>query len=311
MCFSSIGNSSVTHRVKQGDNLYTIAKKYKVSVEKLKNANGLKGNNLKLGQQVVVQKDTPAPGRIAKQADKGSKQLRFTAKGHRQIEAPVEIIETPDDGEFVEYKTKRGDTLERLAARFGIEKEDILESNKSLGKKLPPGKLLYIPKIDSESEETYISLSNKPLKFWKTHEERYMLVKVAKSFMGAPYRYGGDSVRGLDCSAYVKKIYDIFDVQLPRSAREQFHVGSKIPRDQLIVGDLVFFRTKRFAKYPTHVGIYIGDGNFIHSSSGNNRMGVKIDSLGSDFYSRTFTGATRVKKTPDDSANTDFLPSNS
>ncbi len=239
--------------------------------------------------------------------------MRIAAGARQTIEEASEGNEFPDDGngEFIEYKTKRGDTLERLAARFSIEKEAILESNKILGRKLPPGKLLYIPKADQDNEEAFVSLSSRPLKFWKTHEERYMLVKVAKSFMGAPYRYGGDSVRGLDCSAYVKKIYDIFDVQLPRSAREQFHVGAKIPKDQLIVGDLVFFRTKRYAKYPTHVGIYIGDGNFIHSSSGNRRIGVKIDSLDSNFYSKTFTGATRVKRTPDESANTDFIPSNS
>ena len=122
-----------------------------------------------------------------------------------------------------------------------------------------------------------------------------MLVKVAKSFMGAPYKYGGTTVKGLDCSAYVKKIYEIFDVQLPRSARDQFQVGSKIRREELAVGDLVFFKTKRYVKYPTHVGIYIGDGNFIHSSSGHGRIGVKIDALSSDYYSNVFTGATRIK----------------
>jgi cell wall-associated NlpC family hydrolase len=122
-----------------------------------------------------------------------------------------------------------------------------------------------------------------------------MLVKVAKSFMGAPYKYGGNTLRGLDCSAYVKKIYEIFDVQLPRSAREQYQVGSRISREELAVGDLVFFKTRRYAKYPTHVGIFIGDGNFIHASSGKGRLGVKIDSLGSNYYSGAFIGATRIK----------------
>jgi peptidoglycan endopeptidase LytE len=320
MCFAPAVFSSVTHKVKQGDNLYTIAKKYQVSVEQLKSTNALKGNSLRLGQQIVVQKSaTPSTrmNRTVKVTKRGTKYVRvqILARGKGPTEAPVDSGEAENDGDFTEYKTKRGDTLERLAARFGIEKEDILELNSNLGKKLPPGKLLYIPRVETENEDVYVNLPSKPTKSWKNKEERYMLVKVAKSFMGAPYRYGGESVRGLDCSAYVKKIYDIFDVQLPRSAREQFHVGSKISRDQLIVGDLVFFRTKRYAKYPTHVGIYIGDGNFIHSSSGNNRMGVKIDSLASDFYNKTFTGATRVKKAPDDSAeaarNPEFFPNNS
>ena len=93
----------------------------------------------------------------------------------------------------------------------------------------------------------------------------------------------------------MKKIYEIFDVQLPRSARDQFQVGSKIKREELAVGDLVFFKTRRHVKYPTHVGIYIGDGNFIHSSSGHGRIGVKIDSLSSDYYTNAYTGATRIK----------------
>jgi cell wall-associated NlpC family hydrolase len=113
----------------------------------------------------------------------------------------------------------------------------------------------------------------------------------------------------------VKKIYDIFDVQLPRSAREQFKVGHKVTKDELVVGDLVFFKTKRYVKYPTHVGIYIGDGNFIHASSTRCKLGVKVDALSSDYYSRTFIGATRVKKLPSDivdgQQNTSYAISNS
>jgi peptidoglycan DL-endopeptidase LytE len=76
----------------------------------------------------------------------------------------------------------------------------------------------------------------------------------------------------------------------------------------LAVGDLVFFRTKRFAKYPTHVGIYIGEGNFIHSSSGHARIGVKVDSLQTDFYHKTFIGATRVKKSPEENSELTGFP---
>ncbi len=165
----------------------------------------------------------------------------------------------------------------------------------SKDKRLSPGRTVLIPKIIDEGEEEIVNLTNKPIKPWKNSDEKYMLVKVAKSFMGAPYKYGGTTVKGLDCSAYVKKIYEIFDIQLPRSAREQFQVGSKIRREELAVGDLVFFKTKRYVKYPTHVGIYIGDGNFIHSSSGHGRIGVKIDALSSDYYTNAFTGATRIK----------------
>ncbi|OPY73120.1 MAG: putative peptidoglycan endopeptidase LytE precursor [Syntrophorhabdus sp. PtaU1.Bin002] len=279
-------SATVSHKVKSGDNLYTIAKKYQVPVSKLKDLNSLKSNKLKLGQTLVVKKTTPPAPTEKKQP---------------------EIVATPteSDGEFIEYRTKRKDTLDKIAQKFNIDKEDILESNRITGRRLP--RVVLIPKItETQEEEEIVTLSTtsttKSLKSWRSNDEKYMLVKVAKSFVGAPYQYGGETVRGLDCSAFVKKIYEIFDVQLPRSAREQFGVGNRVSKEELSVGDLVFFRTKRSAGYPTHVGIYIGDGNFIHSSSGHNRLGVKIDALSSDFYSRTYMGATRVKKSPDDSA---------
>jgi LysM repeat protein len=274
--------ANITHKVTSGDNLYTIAKKYHVSVDKLRGLNNLSSNKLKLGQVLVIKNEGAA--------------------------APVERREPAivpsaieNDGEFIEYRPKKGDTLDKIASKFNIDKEDILESNNITGKKLP--KVILIPKIiEVDDSEELIELSNKTLKPWRNNDEKYMLVKVAKGFMGAPYKYGGETVRGLDCSAFVKKIYDIFDVQLPRSAREQFQVGHKITKDELAVGDLVFFKTKRYIKYPTHVGIYIGDGNFIHSPSNRCKQGVKVDALSSDFYSKTFIGATRVKKLPDDTA---------
>jgi LysM repeat protein len=277
-------SANVTHKVKSGDNLYTVAKKYHVSVDQLKNLNNLSSTKLKLGQVLVIKKE---------------RETVAAPSVNRVPDANLTAVE--NDGEFIEYRPKKGDTIDKIASKFNIDKEDILESNNISGKKLP--KVILIPKIiEVDDSEELVELSNKPLKPWRSNDEKYMLVKVAKGFMGAPYKYGGETVRGLDCSAFVKKIYDIFDVQLPRSAREQFLVGYKITKDELAVGDLVFFKTKRYVKYPTHVGIYIGDGNFIHSSSNRSKIGVKVDALSSDFYSKSFVGATRVKKLPDDTA---------
>ncbi len=300
ICFFLTSNnafpSTITHKVKRGENLSSIAKKYHVPVDTLKELNNLKSAKLKLGQQIIVKQDVAAvPGKSGKKKQE--------VKNTRSEANDASVAESDD--EFIEYKTKKGDTFAKIAIKFNIEKEDILEANSlTTDKKLSPGKIIRIPKIIEEKDEEFITLTNKPLKPWKDSEEKYMLVKVAKSFMGAPYKYGGNSVRGLDCSAFVKKIYDIFEVQLPRSARDQFRVGLNIDKEDLAIGDLVFFRTKRYIKYPTHVGIYIGDGNFIHSSSRHNRLGVKIDSLSSDFYINTFIGAKRVKQPSDESAET-------
>jgi peptidoglycan DL-endopeptidase LytE len=285
---NNVFSAPAANNVKQKDTQTTTTKN-QTSVEKSRNLSSAKSKKVKISK------------RTSKKHIKIAYKTRKGVNDNRLNEFEI----TENDGEFTEYKTKKGDTIEKIATMFNVDKNDILEANNLKDKKLSPKKVILIPKItEEEKDDEFITLTNKPLKPWKSSEERYMLVKVAKSFVGAPYKYGGESVKGLDCSAYVKKIYDIFDVQLPRSARDQFRTGCKISKDNLAIGDLVFFKTKRYAKYPTHVGIFIGDGNFIHSSSGHNRLGVKIDSLSSDFYSRTYIGATRVKQTSDENAET-------
>jgi cell wall-associated NlpC family hydrolase len=285
--------SQITHKVKRGDNLYSIAKKYHVPACQLKSRNNLRSNKLSLGQTLIIKDNSESVAKNESRKKYASKKKRV-----QEIEAPA----GENDGEFIEYRVKRGDTIDKIAVLFNVDREELVESNNLQnirgGKKLSPGRTILVPKIIEEGEEEIVNLTNtnnRPLKPWKSGEEKYMLVKVAKSFMGTPYKYGGNTAKGLDCSAYVRKIYEIFDVQLPRSARDQFKVGSKISKEELAVGDLVFFKTKRYAKRPTHVGIYIGDDNFIHSSSGHGRIGVKIDSLSSDYYSKAYVGATRIK----------------
>lgn len=289
--------SQVTHKVKRGDSLHNLAKKYHVSVSHLKNVNGLRSSKLSLGQTIVIKNNEENPAVRETRKGPSSKAIR----AHVRQEEPAEPVISENDDEFVEYRVKRGDTLDKIASKFNVEKDELIATNdltSRKNRKLSPGKTILIPRVmedDGDDGDTIVSFKNVPVKPWKNSDEKYMLVKVAKSFMGAPYKYGGNTLRGLDCSAYVKKIYEIFDVELPRSAREQYKVGNKISREELSVGDLVFFKTRRYAKYPTHVGIFIGDGNFIHASSGKRRLGVKIDTLTSGYYSGAYIGATRIK----------------
>lgn len=276
------------HKVKSGSKVTATAKKHHTSTHKPKTLSKRSTTKLKQKQKSIARRNVPAP------------------RAERRPESLA--TSTENDGEFIEYRLRTGDTLDKIAMKFSVDKEDILASNNISDRKLPA--ILLIPRtVEDDEGEPVVTLSTKNIKPWRSNDEKYMLVKAAKSFMGAPYLYGGESVRGLDCSAFVRKIYDIFDVQLPRTAREQFRVGNPVSRGDLAVGDLVFFRTKKDVNYPTHVGIYIGNGNFIHSSSGRSKYGVAIDALSSSFYHRTFLGATRVKKSPDDSAEESSKPS--
>jgi cell wall-associated NlpC family hydrolase len=119
------------------------------------------------------------------------------------------------------------------------------------------------------------------------------LVVTAMGFIGVPYRRGGNSAEtGFDCSGFVRAIYsETLGKVLPRRADQQAQATEKIDKNELKPGDLVFFNTMRRAF--SHVGIYVGDGNFIHAP----RTGaqVRVESMQSAYWSRRFDGARRVQ----------------
>ena len=94
---------------------------------------------------------------------------------------------------------------------------------------------------------------------------------------------------GIDCSAYVQRVYSLIGITIPRSARLQFDEGELVDRDSLSIGDLVFFRT--YASFPSHVGIYLGNDLFIHSPSKGKK--VRIESLKTPYYIKRFIGGKR------------------
>ncbi|HEY3307206.1 MAG TPA: C40 family peptidase [Desulfuromonadaceae bacterium] len=115
---------------------------------------------------------------------------------------------------------------------------------------------------------------------------------VAYGLFGAKYLFGGNDSSGIDCSAFVKKVYQILKITIPRTAREQFAVGMEIPHNEIRKGDLVFFQT--YAKYASHVGIYLGGNRMIHASSGSHR--VTISKMDTPYFRSRYLGARRLQE---------------
>ncbi len=125
-----------------------------------------------------------------------------------------------------------------------------------------------------------------------THSTNYVthrIITKAHEYMGVPYIFGGTTPHGFDCSGYVQYVFARLDIKLPRTADVQFQVGTPVSTTELIPGDLVFFET--YTAGASHVGIYVGEGNFIHASSSR---GVTISSLSQAYYSSHYIGARRI-----------------
>lgn len=118
------------------------------------------------------------------------------------------------------------------------------------------------------------------------------LINQGMGYLGIRYRFGGNSPEtGLDCSGLVQNVFrNAIGLDLPRTAREMASLGDKIGRHDLKPGDLVFFNTMRRAF--SHVGIYVGDGQFLHAPSRGG--GVRVEDMGTSYWAKRFNGARRL-----------------
>ncbi len=123
--------------------------------------------------------------------------------------------------------------------------------------------------------------------------DKQKLLEDAKYFKGGKYVWGGTTPEGFDCNRYVQYLYKKHNINLPRTAWEQSKQGYFVNMENLQKGDLLFFLTDKKRGIPiTHVGIYLGNGNFIHAAS--KKQGIIISPLTHGSYAETFVSARRV-----------------
>ena len=299
LAFPQLVLASKTHVVRKNESLHSIARKYHVSVEELKTVNTLTGVQIKQGTRLIIPSHA-----VAK------------AKKEKAAESPKS------------YKVVKGDTLPGIAKKTGIKMGTLRSLNNIKGNKIKQGQVLVLNEVvpaavpkravlenrlatinsdllnEKELANTLAELTDldadKPVDLAKTLEENESasntLKKTAYSFLGARYRFGGNSRNALDCSSFTQQVFRDMKIRLPRTAREQFHVGNEVMRGDLKKGDLVFFQT--YARFPSHVGIYLGNRKMIHASSRDRR--VVISSMDTPYYLGRYLGARRVGDQVDD-----------
>jgi peptidoglycan endopeptidase LytE len=292
--FPAVTFAAKTHKVKKNDTLYSLAKKYHVTVDDIKSANNKVSSRLKNGDVLII------PPRSVR------------AGGGEETDKSRNAVVT--------YRVKKGDSLARIAKRTGVSVSELKRLNGLRNNKVKPGCDLVLKESepvekpakvvekrysirtneilsDGGNDQTLAELTDfDPEKkvdlsenMETSLEASKRLKKTAFSFLGTRYRFGGSSRNGIDCSAFVQSVFRQLEVDLPRTAREQYWVGEKVNPYDLQKGDLLFFRT--YAPYPSHVGIYLGDNKMIHASSRDRKV---VISPITSYYRSRFIGAKRL-----------------
>ncbi len=146
-------------------------------------------------------------------------------------------------------------------------------------------------KPTQQSDSNFYKSSSQKMGVNFSGTEDKALIKASSSWMGVPYRYGGEEKTGVDCSGFVLNVFkEAYGITLPRTSAAMSKQVRRVRKDKLQCGDLLFFTVKD--RRVSHVGIYMADNKFVHSSSS---YGVSVADLGDTYWSKYFAGAGRVE----------------
>ena len=209
------------------------------------------------------------------------------------------------------YVIRQGDSLYKIAHTFHTSVESLKTNNGLKSAKLRIGQKLRIPGTHSPAPQSepqkdevtssqieqyakqYISQAKDSDQVSAEEDSplRLRLAEAGFKMIGVRYRRSGGSEKtGFDCSGLVKNLFSKFNIDLPRSSREQYKQGEKVDRDKLEVGDLVFFSSG--GPNPTHVGIYVGNNKFLHAA--RKAQQVMVSDLNKIWFTMRYLGARRI-----------------
>ncbi len=269
-----------TYVVRPGDTLSQISLRYGVTVQTLASVNTLSDpSRLTPGQVLTI----PRGGAV-----------------HGVPQAPPAAARATQPALIAVYWVRWGDTLFGIAARYGVSADTLKEANGLWTDIIVPGQRLDIPARGSAAAlgRRYMPLPQPipvpPVAFQRTVRAGSVgerIVREAGRYLGVRYVWGAASARGMDCSGLVYLVFSRFVPSLGRVRSEDYYRMAKpVEAHAILPGDLVFFTTD--SPGPSHVGIFIGEGKFIHASSTGSD--VTISSLDDPHYGPGFLGVRRV-----------------
>lgn len=271
---STSNTSSSVYTVKNGDYLYAIAMKYNTTVDSIRQLNNLKTNIIYVGQKLKVKGKVTT---ISKPSNTTSNKKPVSNSKPSSSTANTSV-----------YIVKNGDYLAKIAAQYNTTVENIRQLNNLKTNIIYVGQKLKVKGKVTVTKPSTGSGSSNNTKPVSNPTNKNGLINIAKSFIGTPYAWGGTTPRGFDCSGFIYYTFNQSGKQIVRtSAAGYYNMSTKISSPK--VGDIVYFKNT-YAQGITHLGIYMGNGQFIHS--GDN--GVEISSIYQSYWKEHFAGYGRL-----------------
>ncbi|CAH2716591.1 D-gamma-glutamyl-meso-diaminopimelic acid endopeptidase CwlS [Neobacillus rhizosphaerae] len=280
---STTTSNNTSYIVQKGDSLSVIGARFNQSVSRLKSMNQLTTDTIYAGQKLIVRSagsnavittekpiaksDSTAIEKPAASSDSTAVEKPATPSDSTAVEKPA----TPSDSTAVEKPATPSDST-------AVEKPATPSDSTAVEKPATPSDSTAVEKPASPSDSTAVEKS--PATSTSTVQA---IIDEAKKYIGSPYRWGGNTPAGFDCSGFTKYVFDKQGVSLPRTAASQWDATT--PVNSPSVGDLVFFETYKVG--PSHVGIYLGNNKFISAAS----SGVTISDMTSSYWKTRYLGA--------------------
>lgn len=267
----------LSHKIKQGDTLWVLAKKYKTTPKAIAKANGISENAiLGLGKKLRIPAKYAPAKKLFSSAKCAAKHYSSSAYYvHTRVNAAC-LRSGPSTSNKKIAALPAGATVKLLARKGKWAK--VALGNGTCG-------FVYRNLL------AHGSGSVASTKATTTASGETDLVQMALACRGDRYRRGGTSRGGFDCSGFTRYVFARYGIRLPHSSAAQSSVGNSVDRSALQPGDLVFFHTYR--RGVSHVGIYVGDNRFVHAATYG--RGVRVDSMNSSYYASRYVCARRVK----------------